>query len=229
MSRRDHFAVVARALADHPPGDRVRGGYCYAALGDSFTAGTGCAPGEGWADRLAARLRARNPRLLYRNLAVDGATSADVLGQLPAALQLEPDLVSVVCGGNDVLRSRRPDIEGYGKRLGSIFSRLRAVLPGTTVVTATSPARWAFLGLGPRTSQRVEAAIAELNDATRRIAASHHVLCLEVADHPGLEDPENFAADGLHPSAVGHARAARAFARLLDAKLGGRPGEEVET
>jgi lysophospholipase L1-like esterase len=227
MSERDPLAAIADALSARWPAEHARG-YCYAALGDSFTAGTGCQPGENWADRLAARLRARSPRLLYRNLAADGATSAEVLEQVGPALQLEPDLVTVVCGGNDVLRSLRPDIVGYTERLRSMFSGLRAALPAVTLVTATSPTRWSFLGLGPRTSERVEAAIAELNEATREVAASHDVLCLEVADHPGLEDRENFSADGLHPSALGHARAARAFAQLLEPAVGGALGKEVE-
>jgi len=47
----------------------------YVALGDSFTAGTGCDPGLGWADRLA---RALPDGAVYRNLAKHGATSADV-------------------------------------------------------------------------------------------------------------------------------------------------------
>ena len=55
------------------------------------------------------------PDFVYRNLAVDGATSADVLDQLGEALQLEPDLVTVVCGANDVLFSVRPDLDAYAR------------------------------------------------------------------------------------------------------------------
>jgi lysophospholipase L1-like esterase len=87
------------------------------ALGDSFTAGTGCPAGERWADLLALSLRGARPDLQYRNLAFDGATSADVLEQVGPALEQEPDLVTVVCGGNDVLRSLRPDIHGYADRM----------------------------------------------------------------------------------------------------------------
>ena len=50
----------------------------YVAIGDSFTAGTGSPPGEAWPDRLASALRLRNPSLAFRNLAVEGATSAEV-------------------------------------------------------------------------------------------------------------------------------------------------------
>lgn len=223
--QRDHYAVIASTLATHRPATHPRS--CFVALGDSFTAGTGCEPGESWADRLAAGLRTRNSRLLYRNFAVDGATSNDVLEQVGPALQLEPDLVSVICGGNDVLRRRRPDVKGYADRLDRIFSRLEE-LPGVTLLTATSPTRWSFLGLRPRTARRVEAAIAAVNEATREIAGAHGVLCLEVAGHPGLEDPENFSEDGLHPSALGHARTARAVAALLEERLDGASGLEEE-
>ena len=58
----------------------------------------------------AARGRAARaqPALAFRNLAVEGATSEQVLEQLPEAIELEPDLVTVVCGANDVLRTPGP-------------------------------------------------------------------------------------------------------------------------
>ena len=72
---------------------------------------------------------------------------------------------------------------------------------------------WDFLELGPRTRARLERGIARFNAATRAVAADHGVPCLDVADHPGLAEPENFVADGLHPSALGHRQAAAGFAR----------------
>ncbi len=217
MTELDPFAEIARVLSPQPSPDRrppVIGSY--AALGDSFTAGTGTGPGECWADRLAARLAARRDGFLYRNLAVEGATSAAVLDQLGPALQLEPDLVTVVCGANDVLFSVRPDAHAYARRLAGIFRRLRSALPAVRLATATAPERWDFLDLGPRTRRRVERAIVRFNAATRAVADAHGVPYLEVAGHPGLGEAENFIADGLHPSAAGHRQAARAFARLLE-------------
>ena len=186
----------------------------YAALGDSFTAGAGCAPGARWTDRLAAALAVGGPR--YRNFAADGASSTDVLEQLRPAIALDPDLVTVVCGVNDVLLSVRPDTEAYARNLNSIFARLRRGSPARLVITATAPEGLDFLDLGPRSRRRLRTGLARLNEHTRRLAAEHRVVCLEVAGHPGLDDPENFQADGLHPSAVGHARAALAFESLLD-------------
>lgn len=219
MTGLDPFAEIARALApdstDPEPPPVIRS---YAALGDSFTAGTGSAPGECWADRLAAELAERRPGLVYRNLGVEGATSSQVLDQLGPALQLEPDLVTVVCGANDVLFSVRPDAHAYARRLSGIFRRLRAALPAVRLATATAPERWDFLDLGPRTRQRLERGIVRFNAATRAVADAHEIPYLEVAGHPGLGDAENFVADGLHPSAAGHQQAAVAFARLLGLK-----------
>jgi len=211
----DPFVTIARALHEHGTPERPRRVSCYVALGDSFTAGTGSPAGSGWTDRIAKALRARHPGFVYRNLAVDGATSADVVGQLGQGLQLEPDLVTVICGANDVLRSTRPNAAAYRRRLTTIFQRLQDAGPRVIVVTATSPEGWDFVPLGPRTRARVENGMRRFNDVTRAVAEAHRVPCLDVADHPGLRDRDNFASDGLHPSIRGHARAAGAFAALL--------------
>jgi phosphatidylinositol alpha 1,6-mannosyltransferase len=192
----------------------------YVALGDSFTAGADSAAGERWADRIAAALRGPNPGLVYRNLAIDGATSEAVLQQVPASLELEPDLVTVICGANDVLLTTRPDVAGYEERFTEILTRLREQLPETAILTATAPEVWHFMELRPRTKARLVKALSDLNAATRRIAAGKGVPCLNVAGHPGLTERANFSADGLHPSALGHERAAEEIALSLRAHFG---------
>ena len=129
----------------------------YAALGDSFTAGRDSIDAERWADLVAAALRRVEPDLAYGNLAVDGATSAEVLEQVPAALALAPDLITVICGANDVLLTSRPDVEGYERRFDEILRRLRKGAPGASVVTATAPEAWHFMDLRPRTKARLVA------------------------------------------------------------------------
>jgi len=211
----DPYARIADVFSDSAAGLPSPPIRSYAALGDSFTAGTGCAPGERWADILAARLASARPGFVYRNLAAEGASSADVVEQLGRALQIEPDLVTVVCGANDVLFSVRPDPGAYARRLAAIFRRLRDPLPSVRIVTATAPERWDFLELGPRTQARLARGIVRFNAATRTVARAYGVPCLEVAGHPGLTDSSNFIADGLHPSAQGHQHAAAAFGGLL--------------
>jgi lysophospholipase L1-like esterase len=110
-------------------------------------------------------------------------------------------------------------VPAYARRLASVIGRLRGASPGVRIVTATAPEHWDFLELRPRTRHRVEHGIARLNRATRTVASSYGVPCLDVASHPALSVPENFAPDGLHPSSTGHARAARGFAALLAAEL----------
>jgi lysophospholipase L1-like esterase len=198
----------------------VRAVGTYVALGDSFTAGRESAPGERWADRLAGGLRAVNPDFTYTNLAVDGADSAAVLEQVPVAIELEPDLVTVICGANDVLLTSRPDVAGYERRFAEILERLREAAPEAAILTATAPEGWHFMELRPRTKARLTRALTDLNAATRAVAARHDVPCLIVAGHPGLTERDNFSADGLHPSARGHERAAREIALSLQANFG---------
>jgi lysophospholipase L1-like esterase len=189
----------------------------YAALGDSFTAGAPDASEPPWPDRLAARLRVANPRLAYRNLGRAGATSAVTLrDQVPRALAFEPDLVTIVCGANDVLLAVRPDIDLYARNLDAGVAALQERLsPEAAIVTATCADFSAWLRLGPRTRARVARGLAELNLATRSVAAGRGIHCLDAAAHGGARDAENFAADGYHPSATGHERFAALVAKLL--------------
>jgi len=185
----------------------------YVAIGDSFTAGAPGVAGR-WPDELAAALKPDE----YHNLGVAGATTAEVAdGQLDPCVELEPDLVTVVCGVNDVLLSVRPDIEAHAAALERIFRTLRARLPNAVIVTVTTPPIAEHIGLRPRSRRRVEEGVEALNSITRTLSERYGVLCLEWGDHPLARRRENFAADGFHPSLTGIRRAARACAQALAA------------
>jgi lysophospholipase L1-like esterase len=209
--------VAPGSAADPPTSARApRIVSSYAALGDSFTAGRDSIDAERWADLLAAGMRRVNPALRYENLAVDGATSGEVLNlQVEPGLALEPDFITVICGANDVLLATRPDVAGYAERIDAIFRRLREGAPGAAMVTATAPESWLFMELRPRTEARLVAATTELNEVTRAAAARYDVFCLPVAGHPLLREPATFSADGLHPSSAGHQTVARQAAIVL--------------
>ena len=69
--------------------------------------------------------------------------------------------------------------------------------------------------LRPRTEARLIEATTELNEVTRAAAERYDVLCLPVAGHPALRDPDTFSADGLHPSSAGHRFVAEQAAIVL--------------
>ena len=176
----------------------------YAALGDSFTAGL---DGQGsWPDLVAEEL----PGVEYVNLASIGATSEDVENfQLPEGLALKPDLVTLVCGANDVLESVRPDPGGYAMRLLRMFGRIRSEAPDAVVVSMTYPDLSRFLALRPRSAARVQRGMDLYNAALRSAARRRGVVVLEGEGHPASDDRDNFAEDGFHASDEGHRRIAR--------------------
>ena len=186
----------------------------YVAMGDSFTAGTDPSIPR-WPDELAKSLGGH-----YVNLAEVGATSEHVeRDQLAQALELSPDVITLVCGANDVLLNTRPDPEAYAARLSRMFARLRRELPAVMIMTATYPDISQFLDLRPRSRSRVERGMKRFNDACRAVARRHHVVLLEGFDHPAASSRATFAADGFHPSEEGHRAAAREFLRVLRKRL----------
>jgi acyl-CoA thioesterase I len=81
------------------------------AFGDSLTAGYGLKPGEGFAPRLEASLRASGISARVHNAGVSGDTTAAGRARLDwvlRALKVKPDLVILELGGNDMLRGIAP-------------------------------------------------------------------------------------------------------------------------
>lgn len=179
------------------------------ALGDSFSAGIGT-PGEvPWPDLVSG--------VTVHNLAVEGATSDHVVTtQLPRAEGLEPDLVSVVCGANDVLLNVRPDVGRFARNLEHVLRELAAV---ELVVCATYPEAGRYLDMGPRTRRRVTEGLERVNRTIRALAARHGAICLEWEGRDREADRSHYAPDGLHPSPRGHRRAAEDFTRTLEPHL----------
>jgi lysophospholipase L1-like esterase len=184
-------------------------------MGDSFTTGIDLEV-EPWSDELAGWL----PGARYVSLARPGSRSEEVKAeQLSPALLERPDLVSVICGGNDVITTTRPDLDAFARTFDELLGALRAGLPEATVFTATYP-HVAAEGLGPRTRRRIADGLDAVNDEVRSAARRHGVTCFDLAAHPERGNPELFAPDGFHPSPTGHRKAARVFAGGLREDIG---------
>ncbi len=166
-------------------------------LGDSTAQGIGAsAYDRGWVGQLAERLSTEGADWRVINLSQSGGRVRDVLGvQLPLAggLDLDPALITVAVGANDIRASRRAG-------LAAGLERLTAALPPRTVI-GTIPGR-------PQT-------VRPFNEQIREWAVRHD---LRVAETGGAISPPfrgKLASDWFHPNDVGYAMWADAFAAAL--------------
>ena len=185
----------------------------FVALGDSFTEGVGdpepTAPNgwRGWADRVAEELAEGVPEFAYANLAIRGRLLDQIFAeQLEPALELQPDLVTISAGGNDLIRPGA-DPDAIAARFERGIERLAR--SGATVVV--------FTGVDTRFQPAfaaIRGRVAIYNEHVRAIAAHHDAI---VADQWALRSIQRAAMwddDRLHLNAHGHHEVAR---MVLDA------------
>jgi lysophospholipase L1-like esterase len=179
----------------------------YAAIGDSFTEGMGDERPDGsprgWADLVAAGLAlAAGGTIGYANLAIRGRLLAPILDdQLPAALALGPQLLSINGGGNDILRPR-VSIDAVADRLVGAALDAHATGVRVMVVSGGNPTR--HIPMGPTFERRGDA----LAVAVRERLADSGVLFVDNWFDPHLPELRYWSVDKLHLNARGHARAA---------------------
>jgi lysophospholipase L1-like esterase len=141
----------------------------YVALGDSFTEGVGDpyppSPNglRGWADRVAVALAQTNPELKYANLAVRGRRMNEILDeQIHTAVMMEPDLVTIYAGMNNLLLLRN-DVDAMMARYAEGLKTLQQT--GAVVLAFTA----ADLGTVPLI-RRLRGRAAVYNELLRGIA-----------------------------------------------------------
>jgi lysophospholipase L1-like esterase len=183
------------------------------AIGDSQTEGLWDGDDSsgliGYADRLAAIIDSHDPGLAYANLAVRGRRIVDLLvGQLPLALAMRPDLITVCIGMNDITRPG-PFFEHALADLDTLHTRL--VRSGATVVTTTFPDLAQILPIGRVLVSRVE----QINGEIRTAAAQHGFRLVDLYDAPSMVDPQIWSRDRIHGSTTGHILFAASAAEAL--------------
>ncbi|SNR54937.1 SGNH/GDSL hydrolase family protein [Actinomadura mexicana] len=189
----------------------------FATTGDSLSAGIGDpSPGYaslGWPARVADVLRRVQPELAYLDLAEIGATTARTLEtQTERLLAFGPDLVHVPCGANDLFRAE-PDFALIERTLRRVFEAAADTGAQLTVFTLgrafTVPKFEDF-------RDRVRT----VNAITRRLAAEHDAVLVDMWDHPVNSRPDLLSTDGIHFSASGQAVMAaeivKGLARVLE-------------
>jgi lysophospholipase L1-like esterase len=208
----------------------------FVALGDSITLGIGDpiliedpAGGRpkrgwrGWAALLAEGLR--DPELHI--VAGNGACSADVeREQLPRALELRPDVASVVVGVNDTLRPNF-DAARIGAAAAHTIGSLRA--SGATVLTMRLPDPGRMLGMPGVLGRPIARRAHQINAVMDVVAERFGTLHFDAANDEECYDPRMWAVDRLHPSERGHRLIASRFHALLAGSghpVGLPPGRE---
>nr|WP_255372077.1 SGNH/GDSL hydrolase family protein [Cellulosimicrobium sp. CUA-896] len=184
------------------------------AIGDSFTEGLWDPyPGKedhqrGWADLLAQHLAVRRvdagaEPLRYANLAIRGRKLPAILAdQVPAAIELRPDLVSLVGGGNDILRPSA-DVDRLARDLERQVARLRAAGIDVLLATGFDSSRSPVVSL---TRPRVGVFNAHLWAIARR----HGAYVLDLWGMRALQDWRMWSDDRIHLTPDGHRRVAQA-------------------
>jgi lysophospholipase L1-like esterase len=189
----------------------------FVALGDSFTEGMGDPHDDGsglrgWADRFAERLAAGRPAFRYANLAVRGKRLREVADeQLPLAVAMRPDLVSVFAGGNDLLWIwTDPDV--LAQQADEAVAELRRAGSQVLLFTGFDPRAFPVLRL-------IRGKVAAYNVHLRAIAQRRGCHLADLWSMSMLADPREWSADRLHLAADGHRRVALLACEVMGAEV----------
>ncbi|MBC7679320.1 MAG: SGNH/GDSL hydrolase family protein [Pseudorhodobacter sp.] len=169
-------------------------GLLYVALGDSAAQGIGAStPARGYVGLLADRLRSRTGQpVQVVNLSRSGATLKDVLtGQLPQLAALQPDVVSVAVGGNDMLHP------ATGAFHDDVAELLRQLPPGTLVADVP----YFMHGHWERDADQAARDLARQTRAAGLVAVPLHAALQRLG---WKAMATHFAADWFHPNDRGH-------------------------
>lgn len=198
----------------------------YVAVGASESVGVGAEDprSQAWPD--VFRREALPPHAVFVNLGIEGVNTAEAVAQeLPKALELQPNLVTIWLNVNDIIDQVSP--ERYEQHLGQLVHELRRG-GRTKVMVANTPeidqlpviARFGPIIAGVA-DQRVDA----YNQVTARVVAREGAILVDL--HAASERAERegrfaslVSADGFHPSTAGHAEVARLFSETFRASGG---------
>ena len=184
----------------------------FVALGDSFTEGLNDELPDGtfrgWADQLAGILAAGRPGFQYANLALRGKMLDEIMTeQVPIAMELKPDLVTLCAGGNDIIVPGA-DVDAVAERFEEGIAKLRAA--GIPVLIFNGPDTKTLSVMSV-----LRGKVAIYNTHLWAIAERHGARMVDLWAMTPLHDRRAWSDDRLHFSPEAHLRIALRAAEVL--------------
>jgi lysophospholipase L1-like esterase len=170
----------------------------YLALGDSYTIGTGASDEtRTWPSIIAARLGAR-----LTNPAVNGYTTLDLIrDELVYLERVQPDVISILIGVNDLVQGRSP--EQYRESLRTIYDRIQDLGLSKGRVIAISIPTWSYVPAAADFggAEHVAAQTSIFNEVARQEAEARGFIWVDIteASMSGIGTKGWIASDELHP------------------------------
>jgi acyl-CoA thioesterase-1 len=161
------------------------------AIGDSMTAGYGVAADSSYPAQLERELKHRGYNYRVVNQGVTGSTSTQALSRLTRALAIQPDIVIIQLGGNDISNGISREVSRENVR--TIIQRFK---PGGARIFLAG-GRFPYLD---ELAKEMNVAVIPFLDG--------------VAGHPEL-----LLADHAHPTAEGYAIVVQNILKVLEPAL----------
>lgn len=181
--------------------------FVFVAIGDSAVMGMGATNHKrSYTGIIYSMIKERFPRTKYFNFGKFGASTHDVITeQLDKAVELNPDLVTISVGANDMNKRILP--KSFGKNLQTIVERFQKETTAKIVINnlpdfTSSPAI-------SRTHRNLgKLVISQYNKAIEKVASDADVFFIDLYSQSKVyakHYPELLADDQFHPSDFGHA------------------------
>ncbi len=187
---------------------------CYVAIGDSLT--------EGYGDDVLGYETSPFPEHLANmlgiqtrhNLGVSGLRSDEILmTQIKKALALNPDLISITAGGNDMLQ-RKWNKKRFEANMRQMLEL--ACQDSRVVLTCSLPDLFVHLQVSPIKKWVGRRWLHEYNQIMNHLASEYNTYHIDFYSHDLAKDFSIWSQDSVHPNAKGYFEIAKAYASLLE-------------
>lgn len=186
----------------------------FVAIGDSFTVGRGDEV-EGvalksWVDHFA---QLHSPVLEYTNLAKRGLITKEIREQqLDEALALNPSLVSIIAGANDILKGRW-NREVFEEQLKLMVDSLSK--SGATIIIGNLPDFTVRIPMPDEQKQLIIGQLIEANDIIQSLSKEYNLFHINLWSHSITKDNTFWSKDFVHPNSLGYQQIGELFYELF--------------